>query len=305
VGVRQEVLRFLNDEGVGVGVPRLQAQFAALARAELTDLLQRYRTVWCARRRQSVRVLHWLVAGRAWTMDFAEPSLRGASWSLPAIDGRYPYLLAVRDLASGYQLCWLPVWAATAEVTMAALAVLFARYGAPLLLKSDNGPPFRAEEMKKFLQAAGVFPLFSPPYWPGYNGAIEAAIGSLKRRTEEHAVGQGHGAIWTAGDVEAARLAANANRPRRLHGLSPAEVWAQGTMIGAVERVRFEIAVEGERYMARTELKLDRDKDLDHWQQSAVDRKAIQRALVEHDYLLFRGRRVPLIVKAGKVTNFV
>ena len=69
-----------------------------------------------------------------------------------------------------------------------------------------------------------------------------------------------------------------------------------------LERVRFELAVERERYRGRSEMKLAQETELDHWQGSALDRKAIERALVEHDYLLFRRRRVPLTIKAGKVT---
>ena len=75
VSARQQVLRFLKDHGPGTGVPTLQEQFPDLARAELTDLLQRYRQVLEARYGQSTRVLHWLVVGRVWALDFAEPSL--------------------------------------------------------------------------------------------------------------------------------------------------------------------------------------------------------------------------------------
>jgi hypothetical protein len=63
--------------------------------------------------------------------------------------------------------------------------------------------------------------------------------------------------------------------------------------------------VERERYLTRSEMNIAQDRDLDHWQGSAVDRKAIERALVEHDYLLFRRRRLPLAVKVEKVTSFL
>jgi hypothetical protein len=55
---------------------------------------------------------------------------QGGAAALPAIDGRFPYLLAVRDLASGY-----------------VLAQLFAQYGPPLLLKLDNGSAFRDADL--------------------------------------------------------------------------------------------------------------------------------------------------------------
>jgi len=36
-----------------------------------------------------------------------------------------------------------------------------------------------------------------------------------------------------------------------------------------------------------------------------VDRQAIERALVEHGHLLFTRRRIPLTIRAGKVTKDV
>jgi hypothetical protein len=41
--------------------------------------------------------------GRVWAADFTEPSWYGTAQSLPPIAGLYPYVLAVRDLASGCQ----------------------------------------------------------------------------------------------------------------------------------------------------------------------------------------------------------
>src|SRR5580704_10719277 len=106
-------------------------------------------------------------------------------------------------MASGYQLCWLPVLQPTTAVASAVLAKLFAEHGPPLVLKSDNGSSFRSQGMKDFVERAGVFSLFSPPHWPGYNGAIEAAIGSLKTRTANAAARQGRAGFWTSADVEA------------------------------------------------------------------------------------------------------
>jgi len=87
----------------------------------------------------------------------------------------------------------------------------------------------------------------------------------------------------------AARQQANACQPRRLHGQTTADAWASRTALSDVERARFERTVLRERYVACSAMGLDQEKQLDHWQDSAIDRKAIERALVEHDYLLFRG----------------
>lgn len=108
----------------------------------------------------------------------------------------YPWLVAVRDLASGYQLLWWPLRQATAEATAALLAELFGLFGAPLVRKSDNGCAFGSGVVQELLAAWGVTSLFSPPGCPWDNGSIEAALGSLKTRTAWQAVRGGHAGEW-------------------------------------------------------------------------------------------------------------
>ena len=263
--------------------------------------LGRYRRVLWARYPHTQHVLHWLVFGSVWAIDFAMPSL--PDQALPAIDGRFPYLLAVRDLASGYVLAWLPVTAATAALTRAVLAQLFAQYGRPLVLKLDNGSAFRDAGLQRFLDEAGVFLLYSPPHCPAYNGSIEATIGSLKTRTQRQAQLLGRPGVWTSADVLAARLQANLAQPRRLRGATPAEVWATRRPLTDLERVRFTLALERERFAERLAQGIPLDEELDHWDHSAVDRKALPRALGEHGYLLFRRRRIHLRITSRKVAN--
>jgi transposase InsO family protein len=296
VGDRQAVLDFVKEADQRLGVPALHTAFPALGRNELADLLARRHQAVHDRYRQTIHVLHWQQPGRVWAMDFAEPSLLGANWSLPPVDGLYPYVLAVRDLASGHQLAWLPIANTTTETTRAALAHLFDVHGAPLVLKMDNGSAFLAEVLKKFLQEINVIKLYSPPHRPSYNGSIEASIGSLKTRTEQQAAWAGHPGRWSSADLAAALALANHSRPRRLHGLTPAEAWAARTPITGVERACFELAVERERLMARSERSIDQAEELDHWQGAAVDRIAISRALGGRGYLLFRRRRIPLTI---------
>ncbi len=198
-------------------------------------------------------------------------------------------------------LAWEPLPRLTEEVTQAALARLLALHGAPLILKVDNGSAFRAALFQDFLQAAGVIPLYSPPSCPGYNGAIEAAIGSLKKRTAAHAEEQGHAGRWQPADLAAAQSAANASHPRRLNGRTPTALWEARTPIDMLERVVFTLTAERQRFQVRDELEIDQAEVLDHWRTSAVDRRALERALVEHGYLLFTGRRIPLRNKRRKV----
>jgi transposase InsO family protein len=294
---RQNVIEVLKAEGPQLGVPSLCGLFPGMARAELAELLQRYRRVLRLRYHHTIHVCHWPITGRVWAMDLAEPSAPGAEESLPPIDGCYPYLLAVRDLASGYQLAWLPLKEGTAEAVRRVLAYLFARHGTPLVVKCDNGPPFRAEEMKAWLATAGALPLYSPPYYPEYNGAVEAGIGSLKRRTELQAARHGRIDNWTWDDIEAACQEAN-ERPAVLS-------WTSRTPISNCERVHFDLTAERERILERTQQQYALEDHLDHWCSSEVDRKAIARALVEHGYLLYSRRRIPLTIKPRKVTNIM
>jgi transposase len=292
---QQAVLRHLHDAGPGVGVPTLREQFPALARAELDALLKAYRALWRAQHPRLLHVLHWRRPGTVWALDFAEaPS---------GIDGVGPYLLAVRDLASGQQLLWQPVVAPTAAVVRAALVPLFGAYGAPWVVKSDNGPAFRAEHTKHLLARWDVCALFSPPHTPAYNGSIEAAIGSMKTRTQRLAEQAGHPDHWTSAVVEAARCQANAQaRPRRLHGASPAEVWAARAPLRADERARFRATVAQLQAEAWLENGPQPDEP-SHWQQAAVDRDALRRALVAHDLLLFTRRSIPPRIERPKAAR--
>ena len=154
VADRQEVLALLQELGPGLSLPTLRTCFPALSRAELEDLLRRYRRLCRHRYQQTLNVLHWTQPGSVWAMDFTETQ--------QPVDGLERYLLAVRDLASGQQLLWLPVAHPTARETVLALSSLFVVYGAPLVLKSDNGSPFLAEVTQALLAEVGVIPLLSP-----------------------------------------------------------------------------------------------------------------------------------------------
>jgi hypothetical protein len=230
---RTAVLALLESVGPGVGLAVLQGHFPDLSRAELQDLLRRYRRVWVARHHQVLHVLHWQRPGSVWAIDFAEPPQ-------PLEEG-FTDLLAVRDLASGMQLLWLPVAEATAATTVAALQMLFALYGTPLVLKLDNGAPFVAAVTQAFLAAWQVVPLYSPPGLPAYNGAIEAGSGALKVRTHHQAARQGRPEAWTCADTEAAREQANElGRPWGAQGPTPAQRWAQRRPLTAAEREAFQ-----------------------------------------------------------------
>ena len=233
---RQEVLELLDELGPGVGLPTLRECFPELLRAELEDLLRRYRRVWRRRHQGLAHALEWTTPGSVWAADFAEA---------PApIDGAYPYLLAVRDLASGRQPLWLPAPAESAAEAVNALASLVVLLGPPLVLKSGNGSAFVAGATQALLAGAGVIPLFSPAYTPQYNGSAEAGIGSLKTRTERHAARCGHPGVWTSDDAARAQAEANAlAHPGGERGPTPDAAWSSRRRLTPADRALFEATV--------------------------------------------------------------
>ncbi len=123
-------------------------------------------------------------------MDHADPPR--------PVDGVYPKVFQVRDLAGYQQLTWEGVPNEQAGPVMEILETLFVEHGAPLVIKADNGSPFISGDLRALLDRWGVRLLLSPPRTPRYNGSCEAGIGSMKKRTRYP--------LWPHGTVEQQRL---------------------------------------------------------------------------------------------------
>ena len=293
---RMEVLAVLDELGPATSVATLRDGFPCLSRAELEDLLKRYRRVWQKRHQHAPHLLEWTVPGSVWAMDF--------TYAPQALDAQYPYLLAVRDLASSYQMLWLPVPSMSADEVIPALRSLFCRHGAPLVLKTDNGPAFIAEETQEFLRQLRVSSLFSPPQTPRYNGSIEAGIGSLKMRMERYAAHYGRPNLWTHDDAAHAQAEANATaRPKGPNGPTPDRLWNERRPLTAEQRNVFEDAVVRHQKEVYTREGIPCAAEGNPFDQRRLNRDAIRRALGEHDYLLFSRRRIPLPINSHKSAN--
>lgn len=80
---------------------------------------------------------------------------------------------------------WLEVEevsATSASQTILKLSSLFARFGLPQQVVSDNGPPFTSGEFKSFLKSNGVKQTLSPPFHPATNGLAENSVKNVKKR---------------------------------------------------------------------------------------------------------------------------
>jgi len=74
-----------------------------------------------------------------------------------------------------------PMKSTTSTKTIEILRVVFARYGFPEELVSDNGPQFISTEFQAFVRNNGITHKFSPPYHPATNGAAERAVQTVKQ----------------------------------------------------------------------------------------------------------------------------
>jgi transposase InsO family protein len=287
VARRNEVLRVLAELGPGVALATLRGRFPEMARAELNDLLRRYRRVWRKRHERLVRTLHWHRAGSVWAMDYTQAPV--------AIEGCYPHVLTVRDLSSHYVLLWLPVVDQSEQTARAALRRLFAEHGSPLLMKSDNGSAFHADGLSRLLSGERVAALYSPAYTPSYNGGVEATNGSLKTRAHHQATRAGRPEGWTCDDVEAARQEANEQaRPWGENGPAPSEVWQKRQRISNEERKRFAEVLQEKIQEVLREQQEAKERDPSYpTDQARAQREAISRTLVALDYLSYTRRRIP------------
>ncbi|XP_028166425.1 uncharacterized protein K02A2.6-like isoform X2 [Ostrinia furnacalis] len=69
----------------------------------------------------------------------------------------------------------------TAGAVISVLRDMWARFGLPKQVVSDNGPPFTSTEFDSFLKNNGIDHIFSAPYHPASNGAAENSVKICKR----------------------------------------------------------------------------------------------------------------------------
>lgn len=110
----------------------------------------------------------------------------------------------------------------TSAKLIAVLRKVFAYFGLPSKIVSDNGPPFNSKEFIKFCENNGIVCLKSPPYHPQSNGWAECGVRTVKQSLRKMIVGSSSGA-----DMElllARFLLKYRNTPTTTTGISPTEL---------------------------------------------------------------------------------
>ena len=110
----------------------------------------------------------WEQPGQPWKridVDFAGP-FEGSMWLIVDAHTKWPEVIAMKTT--------------TASKTVAILRSLFARYGIPQQIVSDNGPQFSSEKYRQFCESNGIRHTLVAPYHPSSNGEAERFVQTFK-----------------------------------------------------------------------------------------------------------------------------
>ena len=156
---------------------------------------------------KSVPLLFWPWATEPWQrihVDFAE--VKGQQF-LIIVDSHSKWLEV------------FPMTTTTATATINVFRAVFARYGLPHEVVSDNGPQFVSEEYQTFLKMNRVKLTLVPPYHPASNGLAERHVRTFKGMYK--AYGNTRSVQHRVADI----LFRYRNTPHSTTGKTPAELF--------------------------------------------------------------------------------
>jgi hypothetical protein len=161
-------------------------------------------------------LIHWKWCTKPWERIHIDYAQKGGQDFLILVDSHSKWL-EVEHMKS-----------TTSQATIRILRKLFASYGFPNELVSDNGPQFTSDEFKLFLKNNGVKQTLVPPYHPATNGLAERYVQTFKKmleKTSKH---------LPLSHRIASVLFMNRNTPHTLTGRTPAELF-----LGRAPRTRW------------------------------------------------------------------
>ena len=114
----------------------------------------------------------------------------------------------------------VPMKSTTTVKTLEVLRSLFARYGLPKQLVSDNGPQFTSQEFEECMRVNGIRHIKSAPYHPASNGEAERFVQTFKRSLQA-----GRKENGTVPQKLAQFLLSYRSTPNATTGVTPAELF--------------------------------------------------------------------------------
>ena len=141
-------------------------------------------------------------------------------WSRVHVDLAGPFMgHTFLILIDGYSK-WMEVHilpSATSTATITCLCKIFATFGLPEVLVSDNGRNFTSVEFETFLERNGIQHKLSAPYHPASNGLAERAVQTFKKGMRKQKTG-------SIQDKVSRFLFSYRNIPQSTTGVSPSEL---------------------------------------------------------------------------------
>ena len=104
-------------------------------------------------------------------------------WSRAHLDFAGPYMGHMRSVIVDAHSKWLDAHIMSTIMSSKTIEVLrsvFAIYGLPPTIVTDNGPSFTSDEFARFMTGNGIKHVKSVPYHPSSNGQAERVVQTLK-----------------------------------------------------------------------------------------------------------------------------
>ena len=170
----------------------------------------------------------------------------------------------------------------TSTKVINSLQPIFARFGVPHTLKTDNGPQFISEEFKAFLAENGIEHRTTPPLWPQANGEVERQNRTLLKVIQ---VAQIEGKDWRQELHKF--LTAHRSTPQMTTGVAPFFLMFGREMRSKLPELRREAPITNEEIR-------DRDWARKLTQKDYVDTKrhAVESQVEVGDQVLLRNTKI-------------
>ena len=130
------------------------------------------------------------------------------------------------------------------SATIQCLRSIFATFGLPEVLVSDNGPNFVSAEFEDFLLKNGVKHTTSAPYHPASNGLAERAVQTVKKGLKKMKTG-------SIQDKISRFLFSYRNTPQTTTGVAPADLLMKRRLRSPLDLLKPDLHKRVEKEQAR------------------------------------------------------